>query len=98
MKPIIDECAGDRKELQPRRTRLLTRISMSLAVRRIRRGLLGAALLAAASLACLGQARKVRQLSPRPRPELTLTGTITVSATPAAVNFALVSGGTATGA
>jgi hypothetical protein len=43
------------------------------------------------------QAYKVRPVVPRVKPQLILGGTLTVSATPAAVSFALVHGGVAAG-
>jgi hypothetical protein len=47
---------------------------------------------------CAGaQAYKVRPLAPRIRPQFITSGTLTVSATPASVSFALVSHGTSAG-
>jgi len=61
---------------------------------RLRAGL-GIALLAASALPASSQAYRVHPARSRPAPQLTLTGTITVTAMPATVNFTLVSGGTA---
>ena len=67
------------------------------AVSRVTRGALVFMVLAAASFAVDGQAYRVRPLTPRPTPQLTLGGTISVIATPASVNFSLVRNGTAPG-
>jgi hypothetical protein len=54
-------------------------------------------LLAAVSVCGSAQAYKVRPLNPRLRPLFITSGTLTVSATPASVSFALLEHGTATG-
>lgn len=45
----------------------------------------------------MAQAYRVRPMAPRPRPQLITSGTLSVSASPAVVNFALVSKGVASG-